>query len=98
MILQILNYSKVLGNKKVDVVVKDVMQKKGRKTNHWSSFTYIKIELQKTKAIQLLRWSQTKSQKSEAIMQRFYIPNKKSGMSLTLSKTLEKYTTQYYQI
>ncbi len=37
-----------------DVVAKDITQKGGKKINHWSSLTYITIELQKTRSAQLL--------------------------------------------
>ncbi len=62
------NHSKVPGNEKADAVAKDVTRRGGRKTDHWSSLTHIKIELQKTRAAELLRWHQTKSQEREATM------------------------------
>lgn len=60
------SHSKVLGNEKADAVAKDVARKGGRKTDHWSSLTHIKIELQKTRVAELVQWHQTKSQEREA--------------------------------
>ena len=92
------SHSKVPGNEKADAVAKDVTRKGDRKTDHWSSLTYIKIELQKTRAAELLRWHQAKSQEREATMRGFYVPNEKSGMSPTLGRSLKRYATRYYQL
>ncbi len=92
------SHSKILGNEKADGVAKDVAHKGGRRTDHWSSLTHIKTELQKTRAAKLLRWHQAKSQEREATMRGFYVPNAKSVISPTLGKTLKKYAIRYYQL
>ena len=92
------SHSKILGNEKADAVAKDVAHKGGRRTEHWSSLTHIKTELQKTRVAELVRWHQAKRQEREATMRGFYVPNVKSGMSPTLGRTLKKYAMRYYQL
>lgn len=90
-------HSKILGNEKTDTDAKDVGHKGGKRTDHWSSLTHIKTELQKTRAAELLRWHQAKSQERKGTMQGFYIPNSKGQISPTLGKTSTKYAMRYYQ-
>lgn len=42
-------HSGIPENEKVDAVAKDVLQKGGKETGHWSLLIYIKAELQKAK-------------------------------------------------
>lgn len=92
------SHLKVPGNEKADAVAKDVARKGGRNTDHWSSLTHIKVEIQKTKVAELVQWHQTKSQEREATLRRFYIPKVKGGMSPAFSNTSKKFATRYFQL
>lgn len=61
-------YFKVLENEKVDETVKNMAQRKGKETNYWNSFIYIKAKLQKTRLAELSVWHELKSQEKEAIV------------------------------
>ena len=92
------SHSKILGNEKADAVAKDVAHKGGRETDHWSSLTHIKAELQKVGSAELLTWHQSKSQEREATVRGFYVPHAKSGINPTLGGALKKYAVRYYQL
>ena len=94
----VLGHSEVPGNEKADATAKDVAHKGGKETDHWSSLTYIKAELQKARSAEFRVWHQSKSQEREAMAQGFYIPSAKSNMSPTLSEALKKYAMRFYQL
>ena len=75
------SHSKISGNEKADAAAKDVAYKGGRETDHWSSLTHIKAELQKTRSAELLMWHQSKSQEREATVQGFYVPQARSNIN-----------------
>ena len=43
-------HSEIPGNEKADAAAKDIAQKGGKETDHWSSLTYINAELQKARS------------------------------------------------
>lgn len=92
------SHSKVPGNEKADAVAKEVARKGGRKSDHWSSLTHIKIEIQKTKVAELVQWDQSKTQEKEATLRGFYIPKVKSGIIPGVSNTSRKYAMRYFQL
>lgn len=91
-------HSKLLGNERADMAAKDCAHNGGRQTNHWSSLTYIKSELQKARSAELLAWHQTKSQEREATARGYYVPSTKSCINPTLGGTPKKYAMRFYQL
>ena len=83
------SHSKILENKKANTVAKDIAHKGDRGTDQWSLLIYIKIESQKIRVAELLKWDQAKTQKRKTTMQEFYISNIESKISLALGKTLK---------
>ena len=92
------SHSKIPGNEKADAIAKDAAYKGRRETDHWSSLTHIKAELQRIRSAELLMWHQSKSQEREATVQGFYVPQARSSISPVLGKVLKKYATRYYQL
>ena len=92
------SHSKIPGNEKADASAKDIAHKGGRQTDHSSSLTFIKTELQRTRSAELLLWNQSKSQEREATVQGFYVPEVKSGINPILGKALKKYAMRFYQL
>lgn len=92
------SHSKVLGNEKAEEAAKDVAHRGGRETDHWSSLTHIKAELQRTRLAELSAWHELKSQEREATVQEFYDPVAKSGINPTLGSALKKYAMRFYQL
>ncbi len=67
-------HSEIPGIEKADAAAKDVAHKGGKETDHWSSPTYIKAELQKARSAELLAWHQSKGQEREATAQGVLCP------------------------
>lgn len=55
------NHYMIPGNKNADIIAKHMAQKRGRQTDHASSYTVIKMELYKTKLAKLILRYQIKS-------------------------------------
>ena len=91
-------HSEIPGNEKADAAAKDIAHKGGRETDHWSSLTHIKSELQKARSAELLAWHQSKGQEREATARGFYVPSTKSRMNPILGGTLKEYAMRFYQL